>query len=334
MEKKKLQVFISSTYEDMKAERHAAVEAVLEAGHIPAGMELFSAGSHEQLIIINKWIDSSDIYMLLLGGRYGSIEPKTKLSYIECEYNYAVSKGMPFFALVISDEFLDQKVKTSGRSVLEQSSSEKYNKFKKTVLSKLSAFFSDLSSIKKETLKSLNYIQSQYKLIGWVRGDLPNYKLLGEVKHHYYGFLDPMKYKLGAVVKSKKNDNTQNSYLFRGNFGNFGNIRWIYGPYRKLPCEGRYKVTYRIRLDNKKSINLPQDTDVMVLDIYDYHGNQKIYCERTIKLDELDYLFKEYELEFTYDNIHSTLEYRLGVISHQTEKYTISLDSITVKEAK
>ena len=45
---KKLQVFISSTYIDLKNERQAAVEAVLDAGHIPAGMELFKAGNETQ----------------------------------------------------------------------------------------------------------------------------------------------------------------------------------------------------------------------------------------------------------------------------------------------
>lgn len=38
MPKKKLQVFVSSTYVDLKEERQAAVEAILNAGHIPAGM--------------------------------------------------------------------------------------------------------------------------------------------------------------------------------------------------------------------------------------------------------------------------------------------------------
>jgi hypothetical protein len=41
-QKKKLQVFVSSTYTDMHEERQAAVEAILTAGHIPAGMELFT----------------------------------------------------------------------------------------------------------------------------------------------------------------------------------------------------------------------------------------------------------------------------------------------------
>lgn len=66
--KKKLQVFISSTYTDMRAERQAAVEAILRAGHIPAGMELFAAGDESQLETICRWIDDSDVFMLILGG--------------------------------------------------------------------------------------------------------------------------------------------------------------------------------------------------------------------------------------------------------------------------
>ena len=92
MIKKKLQVFVSSTYLDLQAERQAAVEAILKAGHIPAGMELFAAGDQSQLDTIRRWIDESDVFMLIMGGRYGSIDPKTSLSYIELEYDYAVSR--------------------------------------------------------------------------------------------------------------------------------------------------------------------------------------------------------------------------------------------------
>ena len=72
--KKKLQVFISSTWTDMILERQAVVEAILEAGHIPAGMELFSADNKKQFEVIKKWIRDSDVFILILGGRYGSRE--------------------------------------------------------------------------------------------------------------------------------------------------------------------------------------------------------------------------------------------------------------------
>jgi len=86
---KKLQVFVSSTYEELKNERQAAVEAILTAGHIPAGMELFTAGDESQMEVIKQWIDESDVFLLILGARYGSIEPTTGKSYIQLEYEYA-----------------------------------------------------------------------------------------------------------------------------------------------------------------------------------------------------------------------------------------------------
>ena len=47
--RKKLQVFVSSTFTDLIKEQQAAVEAILTSGHIPAGMELFTAGDESQL---------------------------------------------------------------------------------------------------------------------------------------------------------------------------------------------------------------------------------------------------------------------------------------------
>src|SRR5919205_3446113 len=99
--RKKYQVFISSTFTDMKAERQAAVEAILTAGHIPAGMELFAAGDESQMKVIKRWIDESDVFLLILGGRYGSIEPESQKSYIQLEYEYALEQNKPFFAVVI-----------------------------------------------------------------------------------------------------------------------------------------------------------------------------------------------------------------------------------------
>ena len=74
---KKYQIFVSSTFTDLIAERQSAVEAILKAGHIPAGMELFTSTNKSQWEVIKRWINESDIYMLILGGRYGSVEPES-----------------------------------------------------------------------------------------------------------------------------------------------------------------------------------------------------------------------------------------------------------------
>jgi Domain of unknown function (DUF4062) len=118
--KRKLQIFLSSTYEDLIQERLAAIEAILAAGHIPAAMEQFSPGDETAWDRIKAWIDESDAFILILGGRYGSIEPSSRKSYVQLEYEYAIEKQKPFFSLVVSDEHHEQRVKDRGFEVDER----------------------------------------------------------------------------------------------------------------------------------------------------------------------------------------------------------------------
>ncbi|WP_419955960.1 DUF4062 domain-containing protein [Neobacillus niacini] len=167
---KKLQVFISSTFTDLHEERQAAVQAVLNAGHIPAGMELFKAGDKSQKETIKRWIEESDVYMLILGGRYGSIEEDSGKSYTHWEYDYAGELGKPRFAIVIKDSALDEKVKVHGQGVLERENYVKYTEFKKEVLGKVSKFYFDIKDIKLTVLESLKEFERDSTLSGWISG--------------------------------------------------------------------------------------------------------------------------------------------------------------------
>jgi len=46
---------------------------MLSLGHIPGGVELFTAANEYQLETIKRWIEGLDVYLLILGGRYGAI---------------------------------------------------------------------------------------------------------------------------------------------------------------------------------------------------------------------------------------------------------------------
>ena len=50
----KYQIFVSSTYEDLKAERAEVIKACLNMGHIPVGMEMFNAADQEQWARITR----------------------------------------------------------------------------------------------------------------------------------------------------------------------------------------------------------------------------------------------------------------------------------------
>jgi Domain of unknown function (DUF4062) len=168
--KKKLQIFISSTYIDMKDERQSAVEAILKSGNIPAGMELFTAGNESQLQTIIRWIDESDIYVLLLGGRYGSIENSTGLSYTEVEYDYAVSQKKPYFAIVITEEAIDLKLRRIGKDAIESEEPAKHKEFRAKVLSNISSFYSETKDIKLAIHETLQDFKERYNFSGWVSG--------------------------------------------------------------------------------------------------------------------------------------------------------------------
>ncbi|MEO6118528.1 MAG: DUF4062 domain-containing protein, partial [Methylotenera sp.] len=168
---KKHQIFISSTFADLKDERQAAVEAILAAGHIPAGMELFAAGDESQMEVIRRWIDDSDIYMLILGGRYGSVDPSSNISYTELEYDYAVQKGIPYFALVLNDHVIADKSKLTGIQYPEQNYSEEYKSFRSKVLSKISRLVDDCKDIKIGILESVRSLESKRALHGWIRSE-------------------------------------------------------------------------------------------------------------------------------------------------------------------
>jgi hypothetical protein len=93
------QVFFSSTFTDLVEERTEVIQALWELDCIPTGMEAFVASNEGQWEVIRKVIDECDYYVLIIGGRYGSIT-HDGISYTEKEYRYAKKVGLPVLAFV------------------------------------------------------------------------------------------------------------------------------------------------------------------------------------------------------------------------------------------
>lgn len=100
--KRRYQVFVSSTYEDLKEERRQAMQALLETKCIPTGMELFLAANEKQWELIRRVIDDCDYYIVILAGKYGSIGPHGQ-SYTEMELDYAIATGKSVIGFFHSD---------------------------------------------------------------------------------------------------------------------------------------------------------------------------------------------------------------------------------------
>ena len=113
------------------------------------------------------------MYLLILGGPYGSIEQHSGKSYTELEYDYAVSINKPFFACVVSSNAQEERLKQYGSGVLEQENPALLRAFRKKVTSKMCRFWTDTKDIKLSILETLSNFARREELIGWVRGNEP-----------------------------------------------------------------------------------------------------------------------------------------------------------------
>lgn len=163
---KRYQVFVSSTFADLQDERQEVMQALLELDCIPSGMELFPAANEDQWTLIQKVIDDCDYYMVILGGRYGSIGPDG-FSYTEMEYRYALEKGKPILGFVhkYPSQITAQKTETSeeGRKKLEA--------FRELVQSRMCRFWESPADLGSQVSRSLVKLIKAHPAIGWVRGD-------------------------------------------------------------------------------------------------------------------------------------------------------------------
>lgn len=165
MTEKKYQVFISSTYKDLKDERENIIKSILEMYHIPIGMEMFSAEDEDQWEIIRRTIEISDYYILILGLRYGS-KTSDNISFTQKEYEYALEKKIPILAFILDDNAPLSKDKRDDNL-------DEINSFRNLVLknSKMAQFWQNTDELIKNVSISLTKQIMQKPSIGWVRGD-------------------------------------------------------------------------------------------------------------------------------------------------------------------
>ncbi len=165
----KYQIFISSTYVDLKEARRKVQDAILSIKHFPVGMEYFGAANEDQWSHIKEEIDNSDYYILILGRRYGSVisEGEDKgLSYTEKEYRYAVKRGIPVLAFLLSDS----AVVDARYTETEKDKIEALEKFKASVSGgRLVDFWENEFDLAYKVTFALHNEIIKDKRPGWVR---------------------------------------------------------------------------------------------------------------------------------------------------------------------
>ena len=163
---KRYQVFISSTYEDLKEERANIIQVLWELNCIPYGMEVFPATNNSSWDWIERAIKESDYFSLILGGKYGSIHP-SGVSYTRKEYEYAKSVGIPSISFIANEDTL-----LANKIEKETTIRLKLDEFKTLVKNdKNCRFYTSPNDLSKQVSTSPQQLIKDNPRIGWIRAD-------------------------------------------------------------------------------------------------------------------------------------------------------------------
>lgn len=163
---RRYQVFISSTFTDLVDERREVMQALLEMDCLPAGMELFPAGNTDQWTLIEGVIEQSDYYLVILGGRYGSMSEEG-ISYTEKEYDYAIELGIPVMGFVPADP----DTIPVGKTDRNDKAAKKLAEFRKKVQLKITRDWTNAEDLGSKVTRGLVHLIKNNPRPGWVRGD-------------------------------------------------------------------------------------------------------------------------------------------------------------------
>ncbi|WP_091032544.1 DUF4062 domain-containing protein [Microbacterium oxydans] len=161
---KREQVFVSSTYVDLLAERQVIIQTLLQADCLPAGMELFPASDDEKWDLIKRVIDDSDYYVVVIGGRYGSVDDDG-LSFTEKEFDYADSIAKPIMAFLHGEP----GAITADKTELDPDARAKLDAFRTKASKRMAKFWTTPDGLAGAVALSLIQTRKTHPAEGWVR---------------------------------------------------------------------------------------------------------------------------------------------------------------------
>jgi len=152
---------------DLQEERQEVIKALLELDCFPSGMEFFPSTDDDQWTLIKRIIDDCDYYIIIIGGRYGSLSAEG-ISYTEKEYRYALETSKPIIAFLHKDPDSISKRK----SEFDIEALKKLEAFKELIQKKMCKYWSGAIELGSVVSRSFVNLQKTHPAIGWVRGDL------------------------------------------------------------------------------------------------------------------------------------------------------------------
>lgn len=224
----KYQIYISSTYSDLKEERKAVIDIILSLKQTPICYEYTPASNIGTFEMAQKCIDDSDCIILIVGERYG-IPDTDGVSYVEAEYNYALSKNIPIFVFI--------KNTTTKTDVIDE-----FTRFKNRLLDKKVVFWDDSHDLSVKVLLSINefminsiqdYKSSNHSVINIGEGS--NVSINNTSDDELDSYQEKLKNTLGIFTTKENND------IIGLMINNLSEIRQFY-ELTKVQANNAYKL--------------------------------------------------------------------------------------------
>jgi len=148
-------------------------------------MESFAASNDRGWATIQRTIDLSDYYVLVIAGRYGSIDPDFDMSWTEREYEYAYQQGIPSLVFIRSDDDIPL-----ARGERDGSKRERLEAFKTKVKSRHHCSgWGKVESLQAAVLRALSdgiASSAASPRPGWARGVAPATVRSGLIYYHVH----------------------------------------------------------------------------------------------------------------------------------------------------
>ncbi len=113
-------------------------------------------------------LETCDYYILILAGRYGSVDHTNGVGYTEKEYDYAITTGIPVMSFIVEDigKLPNEKCERTdaGKKALSRFRA-------KVSANKMIKKYSSKESLQAGVAVSLQQCIRDFPAVGWVRAD-------------------------------------------------------------------------------------------------------------------------------------------------------------------
>lgn len=140
--RRKYEVFISSTFKNLKLHRTRAMYAIVSEGHMATCLETWAIRNGPQLEVIQRAVQDSQFYVLILGHTYGSCPEGHEKSYTHMELDFAKTcygndHSHRILSFLLQDDLVKKKRAKLDRNTkegaLELQNEERYNRFRSEI---------------------------------------------------------------------------------------------------------------------------------------------------------------------------------------------------------